>query len=125
MTYDRQEYLDLVEEKLAKSINGQRAGLEAIQQAAVKAENLTGDPLWDTYLSYVQAGIERMEMVRDACLEKLGSSSLVDQNQIMATKVALAEAKAMIEAWQAVLSLPKDLKENGGKAEEFLARLDA
>lgn len=124
MTFQRDEFHDLMEKQGKERVNGQRTNLEMIRQAALRGEVLTGDQHWDTFLTYIQAAIEKTESVRDAYRMKLEASALVDANEIMTIRVGLLEANAMIAAWNAVLQLPKDLKEQGGEAEKLLDRLN-
>lgn len=124
MTFQRDEFHELMEKQGKERVNGQRTNLEMIRQAALKGEVLTGDQHWDTFLTYIQAAIEKTESVRDAYRMNLEASALVDANEIMAIRVGLLEANAMIAAWNAVLQLPKDLREQGGEAEKLLDRLN-
>ena len=94
-----------------------------LAQAVVKTEMLTGDAVWDTFLSYLQAAVEHTSSQRDAFAAVISDSKTVQVETIMAAKIGLAECKARIEAWNAVISLPKDLIEMGSAAKTLLDRL--
>lgn len=124
MTFDRQEYTDHIAEKTKERANGQRTNLEIMQQAAVKASHLTGDVHWDTYLTYIQHAREALESERDNAVLLLKAPEMVDANEIMVLKIRIARLEFGIGLLIGVVSLPKDIQEQGEKAAELLARLD-
>lgn len=124
MTFDREEYTDLIAEKAKDPVNGQRTNLEIMQQAAVKASHLTGDAHWDTFLSYIEAARTALERDRDNAVNLLKAPNMVDANEIMVLKLSIARLEFGIGLLGGIVSLPKDIQEQGTKAAEILARLD-
>ena len=121
MTFDRSEYTELANKKqLERQANGR---LEMIAQAAVKADLLTGDSNWDTFLSYIQAAAEQTEAQRNAILEQISDPNIVDDNQTRRLRNAVIACNERIGAWKAVMDLPKDIIENGEKARAILDKL--
>ncbi len=102
-----------------------RPQFEMLAQAAVKTADLTGDDRWDWFLSLLQAAVEHTEAQRDAFAEVIQDLKTADYEAIMAAKTGLAECKGRINAWNATISLPKDLIEMGREAKTILDRLDA
>lgn len=103
-------------------VNGHGRDLKMIQQAAVKAELLTGDPVWDLFLTYLQHTIEETEAYKLNALDALVHPATVDHHSMLQAKIALAECNARITILEAVISLPKDLIEMGTDAKGLLER---
>ena len=122
--FDRGDFDAYVAQRASKRMNGSRAALEQIQQAQVRMENLTGDPDWDLFLSYIEAAIQRTEKEAVAHLDQLGSPMTVNVDEIMQLKMALHGCKGRISAWRAILDLPKDIKASGEQAKDLLERID-
>ncbi len=118
MRVDREQYAELVRQKA----NGQdsRVHLQALVQAEIKAVHVTGDPSWDTFLSYIQAAIEKHENEVDGLRNMLDSPVMVNPDEIMRLKIAIISCRAQLSAWNAVIGLPKDIKEHGEKARTLL-----
>ncbi len=100
-----------------------RPQLKMLAQAEVSAKMLTGDPQWDRFLSYLQAALEHTQGQADAAAETIANPSVVNNDQIMAAKAIITECNARVDAWNAVISLPKDLIEMGDQATALLDRL--
>ena len=119
---------DRVTELRQKQQNGQAADsrvlLETLSQAQIKAEHVTGDPNWDTFLSYIQAAVESHEEELEQLKTMLESPVMVAPDDIMRLKIAIISCRARLAAWDAVISLPKDIKEHGEKARAILDRID-
>jgi hypothetical protein len=102
--------------------NNRDYDVKMVQQAAVKAELLTGDPVWDLFLTYLQHTIEETEAYRQNAQNVLVHPSTVDHHEMLQAKIALAECNSRIDILRAVISLPKDLIEMGTKAKGLLER---
>ncbi len=122
MTFEREEYRNLVEQR--SRVNGQIPQMKLLAQSAIASESLTGDPTWDIFLSYIQAAIDRTREEMTSLEEMLRAPQLVDPNGMMSTKIAILQCEERINAWKVVISLPKELKESGEKAKSILERLD-
>lgn len=115
MTYDRDEYRDLLEEK-KKERNGSRVNVEMIRQASIKMEHLTGIDEFDTFLSYLQTGAESLAAHETALKEALCSLELVDDIEIRRLKTAIAVTVTRRSLLEEVMSLPKRIQEYGKNA---------
>ena len=121
MTYDRKDFTDYVNGSGKKQ--QPRENLAYIAQAGVKASLLTGSPHWDTFLTYVQAAIEASRGQLVQLEAKLTDPMFLDPAELMRIKMLAAICRTRIQAWEAVLSLPKDLMAEGDKARDILARI--
>lgn len=112
----------------AKERQTERAGehrpqLEMLRQAAVNAKLLPGYPGWDIFMTYVQAAMEATVRQADAFQAVLCDPMTVNHDALMRAKLNLAEATGRIDAWNAVIELPKDIAREGEKARDLLERL--
>ena len=123
MTFEREQYRNLMAKKKAEGQGPPRPVLEILAQAELNAANLTGDSTWDIFLSYIQAAIERTEAEIKTTETLLGSPEVVEIPDLMRLKIQLARLKERVSAWNAVISLPKDIKIEGEKAKTLLERM--
>jgi len=123
MTFEREQYRNLMAKKKAEGQGPPRPVLEILAQAELNAANLTGDPTWDIFLSYIQAAIERTEAEIGTTEILLGSPEVVEIADLMRLKIQLARLKERVSAWNAVISLPKDIQIEGEKAKTLLERM--
>ena len=124
MAFEQREYRDHIAEASQSAANDRKTNLRMAEQASVKAQALTRDPHWDWFLSFIQAAVEETEKQRNSLLTQLSDSRMVNIDQIMAVKLALAQCTGRLEAWTSARDLPKDLFENGEKAIDLLSRLE-
>ncbi len=124
MTFDFEDWDRMVKEKRKERINGQRGQLEQFQQAAVSANQLTGDPAWDIYLQHLQQAILEYEAMAEMHEVQLTLPETVNHDQIVRLKIKLAEAKGHAAGLSFALDLPKRIKEMGDKASEMLESAD-
>ena len=54
----------------------------------------------------------------------LESPHMVAPDDIMRLKIAIISCRARLSAWDAVISLPRDIKEHGEKARSLLDRME-
>lgn len=121
---DREEFEALVKKENQARINGQRTNLEMIRQAAVKADLLTGDQYWDTFLSYLEAAVENLSTDRETSNRLLCGPQTVEPNEIMVLKFRIAQLDIQIATIRGIMALPKDIRERGEQAKDLLKRLD-
>lgn len=100
-----------------------RRYLQQLRQAAVGSADLTNDPSWDMFLSYLQAALEDMEKIKGAHIGALMSPDLVGLDDIMRTKIAVASISDQIALLKAVISLPKDIIASGEVAASLMDRI--
>ena len=123
MTFERERFEKLMAAKKVERGQPSRPVLEILAQAEVGAANLTGDANWDIFLSYIQAAVERTEADIRMTETLLSSPDVVETTDLMRLKIQLARLRSQVSAWNAVISLPKDIKVEGEKAKEVLERL--
>ena len=120
MTYDRSEYDAIVAGRKAEQFP--KTALTMLSQAEVKAEHVTGDAIWDWFLSYISSAVEKTLAAKEALELQNADPLLVDDNQVRRIRIEIIRCQAQIEAWTAVMSLPKDLKAMGQEAKGLLER---
>lgn len=79
-----------------------------LQQAIVATEVLTGDAAWDVFLQRVQALIDGTRKDLAAMAEHHALPNLTSE-QILQQQRHMLAAKERINAWEMVLSLPKQI----------------
>ena len=106
-----------------EKVSAERRRFEILQQAAVKAEHLTGQPEWDYFLSLLQNAIDVTETQAKEFERKLSDPSLVGHEDLLAVKIDLIRCLERMMAWKVVMDLPKELVESGETAANILERL--
>lgn len=98
--------------------------LQTVHQAGVKTALLTGDPNWDFFLTYLQAGVDGMK-AQAADLERIIlDPHVVDPLILQQSKNMLADLNGRSGALEAVISLPKELIDRGREAKSILERME-
>ena len=125
MTYERDEYRQVLAEQQAKvAANGaQRDHLVLLSQAAVNASNMTGSTEWDVFLQFLQSHADRVKASRVALDEVLKDPRVTSDEDMRRAKIQYIEADAIVRTLEAVISLPSDIIESGDKARDLLARM--
>lgn len=121
--YDQSEWKALKDKRADERVRQQRPDLRLLQQAEVRAGQLTGLPEWDTYLQYLQGAIDTSCEQRDRFYEKLAQPGL-PQNKVMEIRETILAINERVNAWVAAMSLPKDIMAHGEKAQELLSRMN-
>lgn len=88
-------------------------------QAAVLAENLTGDKHWDYFLQCLQGALEDSRDREIDILKRLGSPDYIVYETLVRLKLALAHAQGMISTLVWAITLPREIKETGKVAQEL------
>ena len=96
--------------------------LKVMVRDAVHVEALTGDPHWDRFLSFVQAGANQTQEAIDHTKRILEDPRIVNHDAILATKLELAKFLAMKETIEWLLELPKVIMTQGSKARELIPK---
>ena len=123
MSYERSDFQEFVDSpRYKRPPQRDRARLEMMAQAEVKAEHVTGDAIWDWFASYITSAVERTQDSKSALEAQLQSIDLVDDNEVRRIRTEIICCNTRIDAWNAVLSLPKDLKAMGEEAKGLLER---
>ena len=94
------------------------ARLRLAERGLVAAENLTGDPHWDSFLQILQGQLDAMKELLAATLEKLTSwQSTPERERLCAEALVL---RTQIDLMEKIVQIPKVLREDGERAREFL-----
>lgn len=99
--------------------------MQQIMKAAVNAENLTGDPLWDEYLSILQAVRDQTELAYNSLREKADSPLVINVDEIMTLKILMAVARERMTVLDLMMQIPSDLKKRGEATKEMFSKLPA
>ena len=124
MTFERAEYDELVKRKRCDDFERMLPKLEIMRQGAVAGELLTGNSTWDAFLRFVQGAIDTTQEQLDTLQRALASPDLLNQEQLLRTKVDALRCSERIAAWRAVIQLPKDLTEYGEQIDGLIARME-
>lgn len=119
MAFDRQDIEEFGKTQRKPGAD-EASRLRMIQQSAVRSDQMTGDPAWDTYLSYVQAQIDGLKKSRDDFRVRLASPQMVNQDQISLVRISLIRADDRIAALEWAIQLPSLIKKMGVIAQEQL-----
>ena len=83
-------------------------------QAAVLAENLTGDKHWDYFLQCLQGALEDNRSKETDILKRLGSPDYIVYETLVRLKLSLAHAQGAISTLEWIIALPHKIKEQVG-----------
>lgn len=104
-----------------QGLEAQIRRLEQVTKAEVGADLLTGDSHWNMFLSHLQALRDayaaRVEAAREAIL--VSANTETD----LKLKMEAAACNEALKAIDAIMELPKTLKENGETARAWLEKL--
>ena len=124
MALERSEYRQSVADHAAKrSAAHDGHHLRLLERAALEARAVTGEPHWDYYLTCLQGAIEQTETQSAQLRENLCDPTIVNHDQIMTLKLALAECRGRLKAWTVARDLPKELMKSGDTATDLLAEI--
>jgi hypothetical protein len=125
MDYQRREVMAAqAKQRTETTARADTAMLQTIQQAALAAETVTGDPAWDRMLSFMQAALEDARKAHSAATAALLDPRLVGHDAMLLVKLNVAVAAERIRTLEAVIALPAELKADGKKAALKLEKLD-
>lgn len=97
--------------------------LQAVQQAAVSAAEMTGHPAWDRFLSYLQGALDGATAQRAQLLEQIGSPAAIDREHVDYLRTQAIRLGAHAEILRHVIALPGDIMRDGEKAVDLLSRM--
>lgn len=123
MALEREE-LDEQAAKRPGAASTDRKILTGLAQAAIKAESVTGDPAWDTYLSYIQRAIDVAKQQRAQHVAALASPNMVGDDKIAIARNAIFQMDERIRCLEWTINMPAEIKKVGSVAKEKLAELD-
>lgn len=102
----------------------QLADLKSIAQEMPRAAALTGDPNWDFYLRYLEAGIKRCEAQAEQKRIEAARLVLVDEQAAKAAAVLVTKLEERANTLREIILIPKWIKENGERALEQIAAME-
>lgn len=123
MPLEREELDELAKKRPSAATD--RKVLSGLAQAALKADAVTSDASWDTYLSYIQRAIDVAKQERTARMAQLSSPQMVGEDKIAVTRHAIFQMDERIRCLEWVITMPAEIKKVGSVAKEKLALLDA
>ena len=123
MPFDRSDFTRSLAEAKAKQAQQTMESLRQMQQASVEAEKLTGDPMWDRFLTYVQAAIENTRRWVESMKAMLEDPNLVGADDVARIRINIMLGNERIRAWQAMIDMPKEMIEKGEEAANMLMEL--
>lgn len=85
--------------------------LRMLHQAEVVADNLTGDPDWDKFLSYLQSTLDISRGQREDIVRRMSSEDIVSDEDIRRLKLLLVQIDERIRTLEAVMWLPRQIKD--------------
>lgn len=80
---------------------------DLLHQAQVATEMLTGVPEWDVFLQRVQGFVDAEKKLVEGMTENLPPA--MTSEQVLQAHRHIIHSRARIEAWEKVLSLPKEI----------------
>lgn len=115
--FDKRDVLTATKEKRLREA---ALRLNLVAQAEVPANQLMGDPAWNIYQQQIAGAIEKMRGHEAMAVERLTDPYTVNHDALMELKIALAEIRGTIHAWEVALSLPRQIIDDAEKAREIL-----
>lgn len=98
--------------------------LRTLAQAAVKAEHVTGDTAWNTFVSYLTRALEVAEQQKLEALARLASPVMVNEQQVAQTRNLIFRLDERITVLNWVIGMPEEIKRVGSVAREKLLRME-
>ena len=99
--------------------------LKGLAQEAPRMAALTGSAEWDFYLRYIEAQIQIAELEIEEKRNQAAGLVLLDESKAKAAALAGAILEARAATLREVIMLPKWLIEQGAKAADLIAKLEA
>ncbi|MFZ2652451.1 MAG: hypothetical protein WA210_20310, partial [Burkholderiaceae bacterium] len=91
---------------------------DALRRAAVDAANLSGIPQWDTFCTYVQGWIARIERNTAGMRSRMEHADLTDDGEILRLRQGIVLNNTRIETLLQVIRFPTDILDANGQIKE-------
>ena len=120
MTFEKRDHDELLKRRLREEAEHRRPELERDLRAGAAMESLTGTPEWDFYLNK----IKEIEAEARNMLERCDATLLgpeVNQDALLAAKVARAGAMGAVAALERAAALPKQIVEQAKQSKKALS----
>ena len=109
----------------AREIADRLPDLRGLAQEAPRMAALTGSADWDLYLRYVEAHIKAAERMAEAKKNQAAALVLTDDAAARAAAVLAVSHQMRAETLRELIVIPRWIIENGTKAQEKVAELEA
>ena len=100
------------------------ADLKSIAQEMPRAAALTGDPNWDYFLRYLEAGIKRCEKQAEQKRQEAARLVLTDEQAAKAAAVLVTKLEERANTLKEIILIPKWIKDNGESAVAAIAAME-
>jgi len=80
-----------------------------LRQAAVSAQQLTGDPHWDKFLSYIQSELDGISGQLKIATEALNDRITVNHEELILLKMSILEYRTAKQVLENVMNYPKKI----------------
>ncbi len=126
MAFDRDRYEKFAKERVeAAHAKGVRpAQILQLVHAAPPMERLTTSNEWNSYISVLQAWLDKANKDRVTLVDSLTNAITIDPMHIAQLKAQINICDGYIKALEQALSLPRQIVDNAKSVEDLLAKLD-
>ena len=124
MSHARQAYKDQVAQKRTEKARHYERDLRAMKHAAVPMTAVVRSPEWTYFLELLQGEIERLDAEAMALTQAYAVEPSFDPIRMAEAKALIMRVTVQRDTLQTVLALPKEIFEQGEKAELALATYD-
>lgn len=122
--FEQAEYQAMMErQRRDTTLHTARTFIEKAHQAEVAADALMGDPHWKVYQQLLAGAAEKLRETQVRLRDQVSSVAMVSHDEIMRTKLLLAETTGIIAGIESALNLPRQIRDDFAKAEATIAEL--
>lgn len=97
--------------------------IEKAHQAEVAADALMGDPHWRVYQQLLAGAMEKLRETQARLRDQISSVAMVSHDEIMRTKLLLAETTGILAGIESALNLPRQIRDDYAKAQKTIEEL--
>ena len=94
--------------------------LQLVEKTAIQAKHLTNDERWDWFVQLIQTALEMAKGSQRNAENVLLAPQVMSEADLRQAKVSYIQASAQVTALEMVISLPKQLMEDGEKAKQVI-----
>lgn len=119
MNVDRADWEQATALRRAKT-SGKVEHARTLQREALFAEQLSGDPLWDRFLEYVNAALKAADEKITALDHEWATGRASRGEELVALKMDRVRLAAVKNTLEAVLAMPVEMLQAGEAAMKFI-----
>jgi hypothetical protein len=101
------------------------AQIQQVAKVAADMEKLTGDHLWDEFLSILKAAENEALATYESLREKADSPMVANAEELMRLKLLMTCARERMSVLRLIAGIPADLRKHGETTKEMLNKLPA